>query len=460
MLNMEETGYWRTVVDTIKDGLVIINPEGAIVTVNNAIAGLTGYEKSELTGKPCSVLDCDMCRIVRDKKGRHYCNLFQSGQINMKRCRVRKKSGEYLPVLKNATLLKNSEGKIIGAVETLTDISEIIQKDHQIEIFRRELHSRDGFQGLIGNSPAMSRVFDLIVNAAQSDAPVIIFGESGTGKELVARAIHDLGPRKKKPFVKFNCAALTGTLLESELFGHVKGAYTGAFRDREGRFEAANHGDIFLDEIGDLPPETQVKLLRVLEDKTIERVGDNRPIPVDVRIVSATNKVLKELVERRLFREDLFFRVNVIPIHLPPLRERKEDIPVLAEFFFRRMKLKTEKPVQGISEAALKRLLGYDWPGNVRELRSAFEYAFVTCQEGLIQPDHLPVAIIEENSHSGRDLEPFPVYSLNQKKQDLLEALRRAGGNQSAAARLLGVSRVTVWSWMKKLGVQPEKSFV
>ncbi|MBI5582391.1 MAG: sigma 54-interacting transcriptional regulator [Deltaproteobacteria bacterium] len=459
MLNMEENSYWRTVVDTIKDGLLIISPEGAIVTVNNAMVGLTGYEKNELIGKPCSVLDCDMCRTVRNKIGEHWCNLFQSGGINMKRCGVRKKNGEYLPVLKNAALLKNAGGQVIGAVETLTDISEIIQKDHQIEAFRRELQSRDGFQGLIGNSPAMSRVFDLISNAAQSDAPVIIFGESGTGKELVAKAIHELGPRKKQPFIKFNCAALTGTLLESELFGHVKGAYTGAFRDREGRFEAANHGDIFLDEIGDLPPETQVKLLRVLEDKTIERVGDNRPIPVDVRIVSATNKVLKDLVVQRLFREDLFFRVNVIPIQLPPLRERKEDIPVLAEFFFRRIKLKTEKPILGISEATMKNLIEYDWPGNVRELRSAFEYAFVTCPEGLIQPDHLPVTITED-SGPRKEPELFPLSSPSQKKKELLEALKKAGGNQVAAARLLGVSRVTIWNRMKKYGVQPEKTFV
>jgi two-component system response regulator HydG len=458
MLNMEENRYWRTVVDTIKDGLVIINPEGVIVTINNALTGLTGYGKNELIGKPCSVLDCDMCRIVRNKRGEHWCNLFQSGQINMKRCRIRKKSGEYLPILKNAALLKNPEGKIIGAVETMTDISEIIKKDQKIEAFRREL-SLDGFQGLIGNSPAMSRVFDLIANAAQSDAPVIILGESGTGKELVAKAIHELGPRKKQPFVKFNCAALTGTLLESELFGHVKGSYTGAFRDREGRFEAANHGDIFLDEIGDLPLETQVKLLRVLEDKTIERVGDNRPIPVDVRIISATNKVLKDLVEQRQFREDLFFRVNVIPIQLPALRERKEDIPGLAEFFFRRIKLKTEKPIQGISEATLQRLIEYDWPGNVRELRSAFEYAFVTCQEGLIQPDHLPAAITEKGS-TRKEPDFLPLYPPDQKKKELLEALKRAGGNQAAAARLLGVSRVTIWSRMKKFGVQPEKYFV
>lgn len=219
---------------------------------------------------------------------------------------------------------------------------------------------------------------------------MIIFGESGTGKELAAEAIHKSGPRKGKPFVKVNCAALSESLLESELFGHVKGAYTGAYRNREGRFEAAHGGDIFLDEIGDLPLSTQVKLLRVLEEQVIERVGDHRPIPIDVRIISATNKDLMALVDKGLFREDLFFRINVIPIHLPALRERKEDIPLLAEAFFRRTKLKSGKPIRGMSKETMEALMGYGWPGNVRELRSALEYAFVTCQEELIQPGHLP----------------------------------------------------------------------
>ena len=236
----------------------------------------------------------------------------------------------------------------------------------------------------------MRQVFDLIANAAQSDAPVIVLGESGTGKELVSKAIHEIGKRRRKPFVKVNCAALTESLLESELFGHVKGAYTGAYRGREGRFETAHGGDIFLDEIGDLPLATQVKLLRVLEEKVVERVGDNKPIPVDVRVISATNKNLSELVEQRIFRQDFYFRINVIPIQLPPLRERVEDIPLLAEAFFGKIGLKSGKAVEGISAAAMRVLMQYSWPGNVRELKSAFEYAFVTCQESVIQPYHLP----------------------------------------------------------------------
>jgi transcriptional regulator with PAS, ATPase and Fis domain len=298
----------------------------------------------------------------------------------------------------------------------------------------------------------MQKVFDLIANASESDAPVIIFGESGTGKELVARAIHEAGVRRRKLFVKVNCAALSESLLESELFGHVKGAYTGAYRSREGRFESARGGDIFLDEIGDLPLSTQVKLLRVLEDKVIERVGDNRPIQVDVRIISATNKDLRALVDKGAFRDDLFFRINVIPIRLPPLRERLEDIPLLADAFFKRAQLKSSKPIQGIAKEVMSLLMNYEWPGNVRELRSAFEYAFVACHGSMIQPFHLPPSILRSQEHH-RKPRRHPGGRAEVQKKEFIDALIKAGGNQSEAARLLGVSRVTVWSWIKKFRI-------
>ena len=223
-----------------------------------------------------------------------------------------RKDGTYVHVLKNASVLHDIDGNVMGAVETMTDITELVEKDTQIEAFRRELRSEDGFHGILGSSALLHQVFDLITNAAQSDAPVIIFGESGTGKELVARAIHETGIHTQKPYVKVNCASLTESLLESELFGHVKGAFTGAYRSRKGRFEAAQGGSIFLDEIGDLPLATQVKLLRVLEEKVIERVGDNQPIRINVRIITATNRNLKKLVQQGAFREDLFYRINVI----------------------------------------------------------------------------------------------------------------------------------------------------
>jgi len=344
----------------------------------------------------------------------------------------------------------------MGAVETMTDISELIEKDTQIEAFRRELQTENGFHGILGASASMQQVFDLISNASHSDAPVIIFGESGTGKELVAKAIHDTGLRRKKPFVKVNCAALTESLLESELFGHVKGAFTGAYRSREGRFEAAQGGDIFLDEIGDLPLSTQVKMLRVLEEKVVERVGDNRSIHVDVKIISATNRNLKQLVDQGVFREDLFYRINVIPIMVPSLKERVGDIPLLADSFFHRIQLKNDKKIMGISNEAMELLMSYAWPGNVRELKSAFEYAFVTCQESMIQPHHLP-PVVHQTQPLVKENRKDPLNRKEMKKKELIEALESAGGNQSRAAEILGISRVTVWNRMKRFGITAQK---
>ncbi len=452
MFEEEVDRYWKTIVDTIRDGLMVVDTSGSILSVNKALQTMTGYSHQELIGQKCSMLNCSVFNLAREKCGDHWCLLFKTGAMNMRRCTVMRKDGNYVPVLKNASLLHDSNGRVIGAVETITDISEIVEKDKQIAAIRRHLRSEDAFQGLIGASAPMQQVFCLIENAAQSDAPVIILGESGTGKELAARAIHQLGERKKRAYVKVNCAALTESLLESELFGHVKGAYTGAYKGRSGRFEMAQGGDIFLDEIGDLPLSTQVKLLRVLEEKVIERVGDSLSIPVDVRIISATNRTLSDLVETGAFRKDLYFRINVIPIQMPPLRKRVEDIPLLAESFFRKLSIKSGKSIEGISNLALEVLMKYQWPGNVRELKSAFEYAFVTCREALIQPHHLPPDILNEEK-SLKDVTAVVPTKQEIKKRQLIDALARAKGNQSVAAEILGISRVTVWNRMKRLGI-------
>ena len=456
MIEQELNRYWKTVVNTIQDGVMIVDTDGTIVSANKALENITGYSNDELIGKPCTILNCNICEIARERKGEKWCSLFRTGAVSMRKCALMKKDGVYIHVLKNASLLHDSNGQVMGAVETMTDITELIEKDTQIEAFRRELQTEDGFHGILGASASMQQVFDLISNASHSDAPVIIFGESGTGKELVAKAIHDTGTRRKKPFVKVNCAALTESLLESELFGHVKGAFTGAYRSREGRFEAAHDGDIFLDEIGDLPLSTQVKMLRVLEEKVIERVGDNRPIHINVRIISATNRNLRQLVEQGGFREDFFYRINVIPIIVPPLRERVGDIPLLADSFFRRIQLKTEKKIMGISNEAMELLMSYAWPGNVRELKSAFEYAFVTCQELLIQPHHFPPTVTSAQPAVKNTPKPLLNRTDMQKKQ-LIEALESAAGNQSRAADILGVSRVTVWNRMKRFGITAQR---
>ncbi|MGB5985203.1 MAG: sigma 54-interacting transcriptional regulator [Desulfobacterales bacterium] len=456
MLDSEQDRYWKTVVNTIRDGILIVNTRGAIVSVNRAFETITGYPREELIGQTCRLLDCNVCAPTPGGADEHWCELFRQGEIGTRQCVIRSKSGRPVHVVRNGSLLKDSSGNVIGAVGTLTDVSDLIEKDNQLEAFRRELRMKDGFHGIVGTSPAMLRVFDLVENAAYSDAPVIIYGESGTGKELVSRAIHEIGERSGGPFVKINCASLSDSLLESELFGHVRGAYTGAVRDRVGRFEKASGGDIFLDEIGDLPITTQVKLLRVLEEKVVERVGASTPIPVDVRIISATNRNLPQLVEENRFREDFYFRINVIPIHLPPLRERVEDIPLLAETFFRTIRLKSGKDVAGIDDAAMEALISYHWPGNVRELKSAFEYALVACNNALIRPEHLPHAVTGSKPNAG----PAGQRTFNHQeieKQELLEALENTGGNQSRAAELLGVTRVTVYNRMKRHGISAQR---
>jgi PAS domain S-box-containing protein len=454
MLETEYSDYWKTVIDSISDGLMIVEPHGMIVAVNKAMEDITGYSKYELLGQSCVILDCDLCPSVRAGGEDKYCALFKQGRISRRKISLRKKDGTLTYVYKNAVVLRDSTGSVIGGVGTFTDLSEMVAKDQVITRLRRELSGEDGFHGILGKSPAMRKAFDLISSAAQSEAPVIIYGESGTGKELVASVIHKLGPRHRGPFIKVNCAALSESLLESELFGHVKGAFTGADRTRVGRFEAANGGGIFLDEIGDLPLSTQVKLLRVLQEKEIERVGDHHPISIDVRILAATNKDLNLLMEEGHFREELYYRIGVIPIHLPPLRERREDIPLLVEAFINRVRLKTEKLVGGMSKEALNLLINYHWPGNVRELVNVIEYAFVLCQGGEIMPQHLPEQLsLKPQRRTGLPQAEWQLSAAGQRER-IIEALAAAGGRRTEAARILGIGRTTLWKRMKKYGIQ------
>ncbi|MBL0716123.1 MAG: sigma 54-interacting transcriptional regulator [Desulfosarcina sp.] len=446
--------YWKTVVDTIQDGVMIVSPEGTIVSVNRGFEEITGYRRKEIIGQSCAILNCSACEIARKNESCHWCVMFERGRLKKQKCLLIRKDGKVVHVVKNASVFKDSQGNVNGAVETITDISDLMEKETQIETYRRELDAEDRFYGMIGSSHAMQKVFELIRNAAHSDAPVIIFGESGTGKELVARAIHQASPRGNNPYIKVNCAALNESLLESELFGHVKGAFTGAHCSREGRFEAANAGDIFLDEIGDLPLSTQVKLLRVLEEKVIERVGDHRPVKIDTRIISATNQNLLGLIAEGNFREDFYYRINVIPIEVPALRDRIDDIPLLARSFFSRLQLKSGKKISGVSKEALDAIMNYAWPGNVRELKSAFEFAFVSCQDEQIKPRNLPPSIFEKRDprvnparvDADADLDTI-------KRKRLVEALEASGGNKSRAAQMLGLSRTTVWNQIKRYGI-------
>jgi len=454
---MDISRHWKTIVDTLHDGIIVVDPRGRIQAMNPAAERLTGYFAKELIGKSCRVLDCTGCRIIGKGPGRLWCGLYADGNVRAKKCLITNKENRKVNVIKNASILKDDNGDTIGAIETLTDMSEIVRQQQEITLLRRSLHMEQGYHGILGKSPLMQDLFELIENVALTDAPVLILGESGTGKELIASAVHQASTRKDRSFIKVNCASLNENLLESELFGHIKGAYTGADRTRIGRFEAAHGGTIFLDEIGDIPPSTQVKLLRVLEEKEIERVGDHRPVKVDVRVISATNRILDTLVAEGTFREDLFFRINVFPLYSPSLRDRKEDIPVIVQSFIQDNNAKSGKKILGLTPEAMEMLLVYDWPGNVRELRNSVEYAFVLCSSGGIDLRHLPPKIA-----TGADpiCDPSSLGIANSISTDakgreaLLKVLRETGGNRSEAARRLGVSRVTVWKRMKKYGIQ------
>ena len=453
--------FWKKIVDTINDGLMFIGPEGSILMVNKAFETLTGYTSKQAIGMSCDMLGCDACeQTLQTGKESVWCKLFEAGQEDMKKCRclLKCKDGSFLPVLKNASILWDENKTALGVVETLTDISELTKLDEKVHLLSRQCDRDADFLGMVGKSPEMQNVFEMIRKAAESNAPVIILGESGTGKELVANAIHLCGTRKQAPFIQLNCAALNESVLESELFGHAKGAFTGAYSNRIGRFEAANHGDFFLDEIGDIPLSIQTKLLRVLESGQFERVGDISSIKVDVRIITATNRDLEELIENKEFRQDLLFRINVIPIHLPPLRDRKEDIPLLISSFIRRLNIKTGKTITGVSHDAMEAFMEYHWPGNIRELKNAMEYSFVTSEGPAIQPDHLPKKI-----NTPKEIFLSLVNTvINQavlpdEKVQLIQALKQTNGNQSKAAKLLNINRVTVWNRMKKYGIDLKK---
>jgi two-component system, NtrC family, response regulator HydG len=485
LLDESQDQFWRTVINTMIDGLLVVDLEGMILSANQAMEQITGYSRTELVGQPCTILKCHCCLdavVMGQKKD---CELFRRGRVRRRKCILERKDGAPLPVLKNATVLKDGNGRVVAGVENFTDLSEVEAKERVISHLRRELsreepsfgtvskspdmmqlfisrlrqemNQEEGFHGIIGTSPVMMQLFTLISSAAQSEAPVVIYGESGTGKELVAAAIHRLSPRHHGPFIKVNSAALNESLLESELFGHVKGAFTGADRTRVGRFEAANRGDIFLDEVGDLPMPTQAKLLRVLQEKVIEKVGDHAPIPVNVRVITATNKDLHRLMALGRFREDLYYRIGVIPIHLPPLRERREDIPLLVKAFIGRVRRHPRNPLTGISDAALDLLISHDWPGNVRELINVIEYAFVLCPGGVIQPEHFPPTLQPRPERPARLRQPERRVRSLDERQRLIDAINEAEGKKTEAARLLGISRVTLWKLLKAHDIQVDK---
>ncbi|WP_025321018.1 sigma-54 interaction domain-containing protein [Deferrisoma camini] len=435
----ERTAILEAVFDSLNEGVLAIDSQERIIALSRSAERLTGFAEAEVLGQVCRDVfqtppgsECPFQAMIRSGQGFHHREMVLRG-----------KGGRPLHVSVNATPLRAPDGKLEGAVVVLRDLSEI-------DRLRSELAGEGGRIGIVGSHPSILRVIEKIEAVAPSEVSVLVSGESGTGKELVARAIHDLSLRSGKPFVKVNCAALAEGLLESELFGHVRGAFTGAVKDRPGRFEAAHGGTLFLDEIGETSPSLQVKLLRVLQEGEYERVGESVPRRSDVRIVAATNKDLRREVAEGRFREDLFFRLCVVPIELPPLRDRREDIPLLVDHFLKRLALR-EGRRKVLAAAAYPILQRYSWPGNVRELENALAHAYVCSAGDVIQPQALPDHILRGEDPFG---EPDP-YA--EERDQIYAALEATGWNKGEAAKRLGWSRTTLWRRMRDLGIRDSR---
>jgi two-component system response regulator HydG len=442
---LKDPQFLPEMFEAMRDGLMVVDNKGIILLFNRAAEEITGYRKEDVIGKECSIFHCDACMVLDKSGGCRDSQLEKSGAIYNRRCRIRTSNGRSVLLLKNAVILRDDGGEILGTVESMTDITSLYNKEIELQELKEELRQDYWFMGLLGKSVPMQRLYEHIRNAASSEAPVLICGESGSGKNLVARAIHKLSRRKDGPFIQLNCASLNEQLLESELFGHKKGSFTGAVCDRIGRFEAADGGGIFLDEIGDMPITMQVKLLGVLEDKVVERVGDHKPIPVNVRLVSATNKDISNLLQTGKFREDLLYRINSIVINVPPLRERREDIPLIALHYLRKISIANNKEIRNISHQAMEILTDFPWPGNVRRLINALEHSAASCRNDTIEVSDLPEYLIHEKKTEGND------GRIDQ--EEIRSALSLYKGNKTLAAKHLGISRVTLWKRLKVLGI-------
>jgi PAS domain S-box-containing protein len=431
---IEHRSRLEAIFRSVKDAIITVDPELKIIEVNNSariICGIASIEVPKQTFSQC-FNQCNKSCYEILKQTLENKKTIQEYRIE---CGHQKRHQQLVSVTSSPLLDPN--GKFMGAVLVIKDLT-------LIRDLERELRERHQFQNIIGRSKKMQDIYRLLEDLADLDTTVLISGESGTGKELVARALHYSGRRAFKPFVTVNCSALAESLLESELFGHVKGAFTGAIKDKEGRFQAANGGTIFLDEIGDISPLIQLKLLRVLQEKVFERVGESVPRKVDVRVIASTNKDLKEKVKKGEFREDLYYRLKVVEIYLPPLRERLEDIPLLVEHFINFFNQRFKKKIEGISNEVLNKFMNYLWPGNIRELEHVIEHAFVLCHGRVITNDHLPLEI---RSYAGPEKFVEPKGHLKDRRtaQDILNALNRTGWNKAKAARLLRISRQTVY---------------
>jgi len=435
-----------TIIDSISDGVFTVDLNYKIAFLNQAAERITGFRKNEVMGKSCSEIlrtnicdeSCALRKTISSKRP----------VINRLVCMTNKK-GQRIPISISTALLKDNRGKIIGGVETFRDLNAA-------EKLRKEFEAKYSFESILSQDHKMLELFQILPTIAQSESSILIEGESGTGKELVARALHNLSPRKDGPFISINCGALPDTLFESELFGYKAGAFTDAKKDKKGRFAIADKGTLLLDEIGDVSPAMQVKLLRVLQDNTYEPLGSTQSCTADVRIIAATNKQLGELVSQGEFRQDLYYRINVVKMTVPPLRERKGDIPLLADHFIDQFNQLRNKDISGIAQRAMGQLMKHDFPGNIRELENIIEHAFILSPGGVIKPEHLPDYLQEQR--------PIPAIEIAGTMNEMeslfiIGALKRNSWSRKETAKELGINTSTLYRKIRKLGLKiPENN--
>lgn len=427
-----------TIVDSIADGVITIDLDWHITFINKAAQRITGFKVQDALGKPCrEIFQTNACDANCPLK-----KTFATGNpvINQPVC-ITSRNGRRVPISISTALLKDEKGKIIGGVETFRDL-DLARKLHN------DFEGKFTHEGMISRNKVMQELFEILPTIAESGSPVLIEGESGTGKELVARALHNLSPRKAGPFIGLNCGALPDNLLESELFGYVAGAFTDAKKDRKGRFALAENGTLFLDEIGNISQAMQVRLLRVLQEKEFEPLGAAKSIPSNVRIITASNNPLDQLVSQGVFRTDLFYRINVVKINLPPLRDRREDIPLLIDHFIEQFNRLRNKDIPGVSPPVLEILMNYNYPGNIRELENIIEHAFVLCAKGIIKPEHLPMHLQDKRS--------IPVIEIAASMNEmeslfLIAALKRNNWSRKDTAKQIGINPSTLYRKIKRL---------
>lgn len=441
-------------VDMIPCSVFMVDRDHKIIFWNKSAEQLTGYDASEIVGATCDKFKLNICAYQDIAVRETFCPLISGGNGGEVECEMLIKDGSVIPVMRRSRPVYDDNGNIIGAIEALIDVSLIKQARDEIRLLKHEIARMGKFGELVGRSHKMQNLYEIIQVVSKNDAGILIEGETGTGKELVAKTIHRESSRADKIFLPVNCGALPESLLEAELFGHKKGSFTGAVEDRAGCFETASGGTLFLDEIGEMPVSSQVKLLRVLQEKEITRIGETKPRPVNCRIIAASNRKISDLVKSGEFREDLYYRLRIVGLTIPPLREHREDIKDLISHFIGHFNREYSKNIEGCSPSVMNLLLACKWPGNVRELEHVIEHAFAvtTGSQRVINLSSLPPELTREHGSNTPKIKPAPVTKEVERAQ-VMDALSEAKGNKAQAARILGITRAGFYKKMRRLGL-------